>query len=527
MRKTFLEGALKAVKRFISQHRGIMFCLGFVIGLVIAEFTLWGPLDFLLITIMLAIIATLSAPRIFVPSIIAGGIFAATALLSVHKPFEYLGAFHLQNPLSSGLDPPRHNSQRPDRPYYSSLNSERSQFSEVGVVETLPRYRKPGLIELVVKTNNKRLILCKAPDLPWRNSTSVKVGDVIFFKGNITKLNPAEGVLSYERGLLREGIEAKCQIEWLTIKERKRSSWNESLIELGANLRNSIEKLVIPQQQSSEAVGLFFALTLGARDRVSQETERAFRILGLSHLLVLSGYQISLVFFVAHWIIFQILTRFWPVFISGPNLLATSVALGLSALLTVISGLEKPALRAIYALLVAQIALLRGPSSSVANQISVAVLCLLVCSRASIIDPSIDLTLAAVIGIAIGNKGSTVSRYLWSNWCATSATGVVSLIWFGEWSWIALVINPLLAPVLGILPICAFSLLLILSLIGDNILPVASEVILNAISLARDELVNLAYKVPQPDSSDPLYSSVICISIISVAIARRKYLGGP
>lgn len=536
MKQKALTTTLQGIKRFISQNRAIIFCSGMILGSVFAEVILWGPLNVFILTLILAVVATLCAPRMFITSIVTGMVFSSISILSTYAPADKVTDSSVQRLSSKGVDPAitglpyLGHSKTSASKINSSARGDRVNKPEskevliTGIVETLPRYRKPGLIEFVIRADNGPRILCRGLDLPWRNSASVRVGDRISLRGRIIKLHPGEELLSYERGLLRDGIEAKCSVEWLAKIEKQTVSWSVFLKEIGSNLRNRIEKFVISENQASEAVGLFFALTLGVRDRVSDETERAFRNLGLSHLLVLSGYQISLVFCIAYWLVLQMATRYCPIFVSGPHLIATVIAFCISALLTVISGIEKPALRALYAVFISQIAGLRGSRPGIANQISTVILCLIVCSGASIIDPSVDLTIAAVIGIAIGNKGSTVSRYLWSNWCATAATGLVSILWFGEWSWIALVVNPLIAPILGIIPICIFFCLMALSLLDPRVSLLFSDAMLTVLSLVRDELITIAQKIPLPNSSNPLNSALICTSILAVAIARWRRL---
>ena len=181
-----------------------------------------------------------------------------------------------------------------------------TESSFLAKVISEPRFRRPGEISLLLNvtkaTNSNGIFInlgkvsfksqCKTTDLPWKNINGVSPGDVFAFKAKFRPLRPTLNPFTYSSSLLRKGISSTCKIELATIPLKRT---RKALYSSREFLRSEVNSVL----GNNERSGLLLSMAFGIRDVLSVQTERVFRETGLAHLLVVSGYQVSLMFVAA------------------------------------------------------------------------------------------------------------------------------------------------------------------------------------------------------------------------------------
>lgn len=330
------------------------------------------------------------------------------------------------------------------------------EASYLAEVSTSPRRPQVGAIHLTLavlarmekselqplSTQFPRLLRCTAIDLPWRTLSRVRVGDRVVVRTVLTPLQLGFNPLSFDASLRRRGIDARCRIRFASIVEPASPGWIE-------RLRDAVRGLTQRALGDGERGGLVLAMAIGARDSISYETEEAFKRTGLAHLLVASGYQVTLLFLAA----VSMGRRLFSNIPASQGLLASRALLyvsGLlfSALFVALVGPEGSALRALAAALCAVVAYVGERGGGFMNALLVSLLAVSLLWPGGVFDPGIQLTFAALAGLALGasSQGGALMKYVKACSYATIATSGVSMLWFGGVSLWPFVLNPFVAP---------------------------------------------------------------------------------
>jgi competence protein ComEC len=183
-------------------------------------------------------------------------------------------------------------------------------------------------------------------------------------------------------------------------------------------------------------------MALGYRDVLSPSLEQTFSTVGLTHLLVVSGYQVSMVFGVViaiavRWIPRNSAFRFWR---EGCAVLGLLVA----SLYVVIIGAEMSAVRALIAAAFVCSQRLCESRGGFGQRWSVALLLMQLLSPYCLFDIGVILTFTALAGIGVGATiGGQRKILTWimvtvSVWLFTS---VVVVVWSGSFSLLGIPLN--------------------------------------------------------------------------------------
>ncbi len=408
-------------------------------------------------------------------------------------------------------------------------------------VVTQPRRPKPGGVRVEMRVRQQwsdepsssatesphswrgKRILCRAVDLPWREIAGLRRGDVVAARASIKVVELGGGPLSYNAGLIRRGITGSCSIEYAVRLAKNRASFFERTRE---ELTHSIHEAL----GTGERAGLVLALVLGERDGLSEFTEKAFRRTGLSHVLVLSGYQVSLVFALL-WGLFRGLTAFMNSVLSGvgfgggehagsgwgcllrwwPRLLALSFTM----MFVLIVGVESSSLRAAVGLCALVVAQLTERDTSMWNLLVVTAFVLCLIWPGIFLDPSAQLTYAALVGIVLGSElrlpgESRMRSYLRVSFWATLLPLTVGLLWFGTFPVAGLVLNPLCAPLIALFGTVGGGLAMLLHIAGTDPAGIGLEFISSGLILLREGVVSLSATMPGwMHTPAPLVSALI------------------
>lgn len=351
-------------------------------------------------------------------------------------------------------------------------------------VDERPRYRKIGEVEVSLKslTGDERY-LCKGVDLPWRNSGKIAYGDTLIFRGDIKPLRFSFNPFSWDRQLARKGYHATCKIRWIT------KAIDPPSLSIPDRLRDAVVSYVEDKIGNGEKSGLLLSMAFGARDLISIATEKEFQKAGLSHLLVFSGYQLSLVFGLTYTFALSILKCSRKLICEFRiNDLASGIALGGMLILLAFSGVEASGVRAAVAASCATVGTCLGRRAGFFRGLLVSVLVLTLLYPGCLFDPSVELSYAALIGIGYGNLSgrSGIKAMICSQAFCSLLTAIVSFFWFGTVSYIGIILNPILAGPLSWLTCIGGPVAIALSALGIDRDGVVLGFVCDVLSFVKD-----------------------------------------
>ncbi|RIL11866.1 MAG: hypothetical protein DCC75_01525 [Proteobacteria bacterium] len=389
-------------------------------------------------------------------------------------------------------------------------------------VEDFPHYSNPGEIRLnlaIFDLHGDFLgrASCRAVHLPWRNSFKLERGSITAIRGSFQIINRDPAIFSYDATLRRRGVAAKCRINCLSTPlngaSMKQSSLRQRLV---ASVKGMIE--------SGEQAGLVLSMSLGIRDAISEKMEDAFRRTGLSHLLVFSGYQITLFYLSALWLLNGVCRALVSYLPAVSRQFTPFIALLLCSVLLGIIGFETSSVRALIALCIYVFsnAIEYKPRPLNALCLSLIVLCLI--WPGCFLEPGVQLTFSALIGLSLAGSGTHNSflRYLLSCSFATSLASIVSAVWFGGISLMAIPANLLLGPLLSLVA-CQGGLLSIAAMLCGldpqaYLLRIISEVIWKVADLVQTGAAyEWAYVAVRPNLRLDLGMLGLCAAAVIVA----------
>lgn len=309
-------------------------------------------------------------------------------------------------------------------------------------IDEVPRRRVPGELVFVGRDllgDRGALIRCRAVDLPWRALSSVSRGDIVWVRGPLQGVSRPFNPFSWDGWLWRRGISGEMKVLFAS-KPLYRSS------KFFDRIRERTIAAVSSVTHEERGGSLFLSMALGVRDVLSPPVEALFMTLGLSHLLVVSGYQVSLVFAV----VFSILSGFGGALRASIGARNGSIAASLifSAAYVFAIGAEMSSVRALLAAVCVCVSLILNRRHGFAQRLLVTLLCMHIVWPWAIFELGVVLTFAALVGIGIGSVLGSGSRWrslVWVTISVWSLTSLVTVIWNGSLSWSGLLLNLALA----------------------------------------------------------------------------------
>lgn len=306
-----------------------------------------------------------------------------------------------------------------------------------------PRHPVPGeavFVLAVQESGSQKLFRCRAVELPWRNVAELEAGDTVWVRGELIPVARPLNPFSWQAALWRRGIAGECRVRFVSralVREPSRLTW----------LRAHIRTLVQEEVGEFGGTGLFLSMGLGYHDLISAQVEQAFMKLGLTHLLVVSGYQVSLLFgfvtFLSH-----LCVRSIGIFGRYSRVLANTAAFTAASAYVVCIGLEMSAVRALLGAACVAAQMCSERETSFGQRWGVAFLGMQLIWPWCFFEIGVILTFAALFGIGLGARLSgagQVASFVSVNvavWCTTT---LVLLVWKGNLSLLALPVNLMLA----------------------------------------------------------------------------------
>ncbi len=323
-----------------------------------------------------------------------------------------------------------------------------------------PRRPKPGEIIFEVealRAPGRPQLRCRAIDLPWRNSSDLLRGDVVWIRGEMTPVERSLNPFSWQGWLWRRGVASECRARYVSKAIERNQGWF-------SRAREWIHDLVDSRVEDSQGSGLFLSMALGYHDLLSTQVEGAFMRLGLTHLLVVSGYQVSLMF----GFVFAVISYVIGVVRIGGLRVRAGVAVASFIFATAyvcFIGAEMSSVRALVAAACISATIITERNTSFAQRWGVALLAMQLIWPWCAFDIGVILTFAALLGIGLGSEfgsRSKLTSLLSVTVCVWIMTSLVVIVWQGMFSPIGLLLNLVIAApwsiincVGGLLGLCA------------------------------------------------------------------------
>ncbi len=309
--------------------------------------------------------------------------------------------------------------------------------------------------ELTIKLESPYVgkALVKTPANPRFN-----YGDLISFEGTIKDPAP----INYANYLAKEGIFGIVDYPQAELIAENQASF------LKSKLLKLKEKILIVFQKSlaSEKAAFLAGITLGERAEFSDEFEEAMSLSGTTHLVALSGYNISVIVITISILLGRFLKR------RLTFILTTLVILGFVLMTGAEASVVRAAIMGFIALLAGQV----GRLYSVRNAIILAAFFMILANpRVLVFDIGFQLSFAALLGIVY--LSPVVRKFLhfdesagflfWrenflTTFSAQLAVAPILILNFGNFSFVSLLANIL---ILSVIPL-TMSLGFILGAIG-------------------------------------------------------------
>lgn len=279
------------------------------------------------------------------------------------------------------------------------------------------------------------VIRCRGIDLPWRNTGLLKRGDIVWVRGDLKAVAKPVNPISWEGYLWRRRVSGELRVRYASRPLLRRSDFI-------AAARERMRSIVSHEGELSRGGALFLSMAFGVRDVLSARVEDGFRELGLSHLLVVSGYQVSLVFgFVS--LVCGSVCR-WFSIVGVARHASTCVGFLVSSLYVALIGFEMSALRALIAASCVCAGLLLDRRGHFAQRWWIALLLMHILYPWALYELGVVLTFAALAGIGIGSRlgeGRVVKTWLSVHLVVWIFTSCVLIVWVGEFSVAGVLLN--------------------------------------------------------------------------------------
>lgn len=334
-----------------------------------------------------------------------------------------------------------------------------------GSVASKPKRSKPNLVrfnfrvlganssheDIDTSSLNGKLLSCSAPELPWRNISGVKQGDQLSLVGNIRPNSASRNPFSYSSKLRREGVIGSCKVIFAKRQDSKG---------IGFSLYRPFLSKIISYSGLDPDRSLLVSMAFGFGDQISESIEREFKATGLSHLLVFSGAQVVMFFFAIKYLALMLRRLIYKIFHLFINSRCDDyLALVLSIAFVGLVGFGQTGLRALVALFLSVIGRLLESELSFGEILCITAFIMSVLYPGCIFEPSMQLTFAALFGIWAGLKANfrTVGVMI----LTSLSTSAISILWFGTFSIVGFVLNPLLVPAVSIISLLGGGLILL------------------------------------------------------------------
>ena len=305
----------------------------------------------------------------------------------------------------------------------------------------------------------------------------------------------SDGQFDYRTYLQRHGIRLRTSLSsrealGAVIEHHRGNLLLEVAHAIGARLAR-----IVNDHHSPREAGLLRCILLGERGAVDAETERTFRMSGLSHLLTVSGLHV-MVLLGGLWIAMR--------FLLVPEKVSAAIIIVAAVLYAAMAGLQPSVVRATVVMVIVAAGLFVGRRPDMLNALAVAVLVLLVANPDEVFFAGFQLSFISVLGLValapglynflrerVGMRGLDLlpGAYSWlrvkANTFLLATFAMTTSVWlagqllvayhFNVLNPITLGVNLLLMPLFGAILLIAFFVLIVETLLGGFLIASVSD----------------------------------------------------
>lgn len=312
----------------------------------------------------------------------------------------------------------------------------------------------------ITRSMNRTLLYCKTIELPWKNISDLNVGSIIIGRGELLEIDLES---SFSKFLMLNNYSGIFKMKFISLVDSKEMSPYKKYF------YDILDRLFL----SSEVKALYQAMLFGDKSGLSLSLERNFRNLGLSHLLVVSGFHVGLFFFISSFVLKNIFKLFRGIkkFVSL-NLLVDFFSLLITLAYCSLVGFKASCLRALLATFCFVFYKNLGYRATFIHLLSIYFLCFILFNYNLILTLGVKYSFLALIGIMYASffkLKNKILNYIIVSAFACTFTSLLTLSVFGSYNIISVFTNIVFSP-LFILLICKIGFLIIaLSLISFDL----------------------------------------------------------
>ena len=238
----------------------------------------------------------------------------------------------------------------------------------------------------------------------------LSVGDIVTMRGFLRPpMDPVYPNAYDERHrLFLEGIGAVGHIQEI-LSVQSHPTEKQKLENIRLSIANRLQMLM-----PDEAAQIAVPLTIGEQSVVSQKLYRLFRSAGITHMLSVSGFHLSLLAAFVFLLIRSVLS-FFPIVVerTSTKKIAAIMALVCATTYIFISGLQIPAIRSWIMLAIVLVALMFDRNAISVRSVSVAAFLILVVNPTLILNIGFQLSFMAVL--VLTTLYQPLRHYIWPN----------------------------------------------------------------------------------------------------------------
>lgn len=273
-------------------------------------------------------------------------------------------------------------------PSSSLINAVDTEVTLTGKVVSSPDVREASQ-RIVVQTVDGDNVLVVAP-----LSTSVRQGEEVMVAGVLSRPEPFDTdggrVFRYDQFLKKDGIFTIMEDAQILRVSPRSTMWDHAygfLADIKPSFTNALGT-ALPEPESSLAAGML----LGGKQGLGKELTNAFTVVGLVHIVVLSGYNIA--------VVAEAVRR---VFAKLPKRIGLALAAMTILLFVLIAGAGSASIRAGIMAAIAVLAQATGRTYDALRSLGVAVVVMLVINPLLLaFDPGFQLSILATLGLILG-----------------------------------------------------------------------------------------------------------------------------
>lgn len=295
-------------------------------------------------------------------------------------------------------------------------------------------------------------------------------GDLIAFKLNIQPVknlgNPDE--MDYASHLLHKGIRYRQHTK---LESVVKTGSSPTLMTRAINLRQQLEHKILNSSLAPETQSMLIAVLLGNDDFISPETREHFSVVGVAHVLALSGLHIAIITLLIWFLLFPL-----------DYIRAKKLRLVLTLLLLIgydiLTGMSPSVVRATVMIAFVFMSTLFYRKSTPLNSVAAAALMILVFSPGSLYSVGFQLSFITVATLIVFYQNFEIKypsnwllKYLYSlfltSLVAMLSSTILTAYYFNTLSVMSVLANFVILPVFSIFMIVGAVVLLLLSMGGS------------------------------------------------------------